>query len=129
MKMNELVFDTCILIDHLRGVNAATELIKEVKEGLTVGYVSILTEAELFAERDSEDKNNRALLVELLSLFNKIDVDETIARIAGEFKRKYDISLSDAIIAATAFTTRCKLLTQNVKDFKKVSDINVEKPY
>lgn len=127
--MDELVFDTSILVDHLRGIRNATALIEKVKEGSIVGHISILTEAELFAGRDSEDLNRRALLVELLSLFNKTDMNETIARIAGEFKRKYGISLADAIIAATAFILRSKLITQNMKDFTKIKEISAEKPY
>src|SRR5271155_605723 len=118
--MKELVFDTSILIDHLRNVQKATELIEEVREGSIIGYISILTEAELFAGKDSEDNNKRALLIELLAIFNKIEVNEGIARLAGDFKRKYNITLADAIIGATSFMTRCKLITQNIKDFKKI---------
>jgi hypothetical protein len=127
--MEELVFDTNILIDHLRGVGKATKLVENVREGLIVGYVSTLTEAELFAGKDSEDPEKRALLVELLGMFDKLGVDESIARVAGEFKRKYGVTLADAIIAATAFTIRSKLITQNMKDFKKITEIDVMKPY
>jgi predicted nucleic acid-binding protein len=127
--MDELAFDTDILIDHLRGVSAATDLVKRVEEGMIIGYILTLTEAELFASKDSEDVGKRATLTELLSLFNKVDVDEMIARIAVEFRRKYGVELADAIIAATAFTTRCKLITRNIKDFEKVCEITTEKPY
>lgn len=127
--MSELLFDTSILIDHLRQVPSATQLVNRVQEGTTVGYISILTEAELFAGKDAGDKEKMALLVELLSLFNKIDVNEGIARVAGEFRRKYSISLSDAIIGATAFMVRCKVVTQNLKDFGKIKEIESEKPY
>jgi predicted nucleic acid-binding protein len=127
--MDEYTFDTDILIDHLRGISEATALINQVKEGTIVGYISTLTEAELFAGKDSEDVGKRAILTELLSLFNKVNVDEITARIAGEFKRKYDVELSDAIIAATAFMIRCRLLTRNIKDFVKIKEITAEKPY
>lgn len=127
--MDELVFDTSILVDHLRGTRNATALIEKVKDGSIIGHISILTEAELFAGRDSEDSNRRAMLIELLSLFNKMDMNEVIARIAGEFRRKYGISLADAIIAATAFILRSRLITQNMKDFTKIKEIHAEKPY
>lgn len=127
--MKELLFDTSILIDHLRGLSEAGKLIESVKEGKIVGHISTLTEAELFAGRDSEDVNKRVLLIELLDLFNKIDMNVTIARLAGDMKRKYGVSLADAIIAATSFMTRCKLVTQNTKDFKKIKEIESEKPY
>lgn len=127
--MTELLFDTSILVDHLRGVAKATELVENVRNGRTIGYISILTEAELFAGKDSEAERKRALLVELLNLFNKIDVNQSIARVAGEFRRKYNVTLADAIIAATAFIVRCNVATQNIKDFKRIAEINAEKPY
>lgn len=127
--MEERLFDTNILVDHLRGNPKATELLERVREGGIVGYISILTEAELFAGKDAEDYRKRALLAELLSLFNKINIDEIIAKVAGEFKRRYQITLADAIIAATAFVLRCKLATKNMKDFKRIKEIAAEEPY
>ena len=127
--MSEAVFDTSVLIDHLRNVGKATELIERVRDGLIIGYVSTLTEAELFAGKDSGDDKKRALLIELLNLFNKIEVDEGVARVGGEFRRKYGVSLSDAIIAATAFMVRCGLLTQNARDFRRIREIKTEQPY
>jgi predicted nucleic acid-binding protein len=44
----KVVFDT-IIIDHLRNVKQATELVRKVKDKKIIGYVSTLTEAELFA--------------------------------------------------------------------------------
>jgi hypothetical protein len=127
--MSEAVFDTSILVDHLRDLAAATKIIECVKEGSIIGHISILTEAELFAGKDADDSNKRALLVELLNIFDKTDVNEGVARVAGEFRRKYNIALPDAIIAATAFMTRCKLLTKNLKDFKRIGEISAEEPY
>ena len=127
--MVELLFDTCVLVDHLRGVAEATKTVKMVKDGFIIGYISTLTEAELFAGKDSDDPRKRTMLIELLNIFEKLDVNESIARVAGEFKRKYGITLADAIIAATAFMLRCKVATQNIKDFKIVKEIDVEKPY
>ncbi len=127
--MDELVFDTDIIVDHLRGADKATALIEQVKTGDIIGRISTLTEAELFAGKDSEDSEKRAILSELLTLFNKSDVDGVVARIGGEFKRKYGIGSADALIAATAFTTRSKLLTRNLRDFKKVKEIIVDAPY
>ena len=52
--MEELLFDTNIIIGHLRGNPKATALLEKVREGSIVGYISTLTEAELFAGRDVE---------------------------------------------------------------------------
>lgn len=127
--MEELVFDTNILIDHLRGISKATEILEKVKDGTIVGYVSTLTVAELFAGKGAEDKNKRVLLTELLTIFNVIKIDEMIARNAGDFKRKYQVTLADAMIAATTYSLRVKLATKNTKDFKKINEITVTEPY
>ncbi len=125
----KIVFDTTILIDHLRNFAKATELIKKVKNKEIVGYISALTEAELFAGKDSENEKKRTLLSELILQFTKIYVDNEIAKKSGEFKRKYNISLGDSIIAATAFTQKSKLWTKNIGHFQKIKEIEWEDPY
>ncbi|HUB92572.1 MAG TPA: type II toxin-antitoxin system VapC family toxin [Candidatus Saccharimonadales bacterium] len=127
--MNESLFDTNIIIDHMRGLDGASDLIEKVRDGSIVGYISIITEAELFVGKEMEDEGKRAAVVELLSLFNKIDVNESIARIGGEFRRKYGLPFPDALIAATAFIQRCRILTANTKDFDKVKEVKAERPY
>jgi predicted nucleic acid-binding protein len=125
----KVVFDTTILIDHLRNVKQATELVRKVKDKEIIGYISTLTEAELFAWKDSGDEKKRLLLSELISLFIKIHIDNEISKKAGEFKRKYNVPLDDCIIAATAAIQNAKLWTKNLEDFQKIKEIEVEEPY
>lgn len=125
----KVVFDTTILVDHLRNFKRATELVRKVRNKEILGYISALTEAEIFAGKDSADENKKRLLLELISLFNKIHVDNEIAQKAGEFKRKYDVPLDDCIIAATAAVQNSKLWTKNIEDFKNIKEIDVEEPY
>ncbi len=125
----KIVFDTTILVDHLRNFNRATDLIKKVRDKEISGYISALTEAELFAGKDSADEKKRLLMSELISLFTKIDIDNEVAKKAGEFKRKYNVLLDDSIIAATAAVQRSKLWTKNFEDFKKIKEIDIDEPY
>jgi hypothetical protein len=127
--MVDVVFDTDILIDHLRGVEQARSLILKVQSGAISGYISTLTEAELFAGKDEEDEKKRVMMHALLDLFDKIDITSTIARKAGEFRRKYGIEIDDALIGATAFSLNCIVYTRNAKDFGLVKDIESENPY
>jgi predicted nucleic acid-binding protein len=127
--MSEAVFDTSILIDYLRGVSSSAPLLEKVKSGAILGYVSVLTVAEIFAGKDAENPAKREILGELLDLFSKIEVSEDVAKTAGDLRRRHGITIVDAIIAATAAGLRCGLLTQNIKDFGKVKEIAVEKPY
>ncbi len=125
----KIVFDTTILVDHLRNFNPATDLLKKVRNKEIIVYISSLTEAELFAGKDSADEKKRLLLSELISLFTKIDINNEVAKKAGEFKRKYNVLLDDSIIAATAAIQKLKLWTKNLEDFKKIKEIEVEEPY
>ncbi len=128
--MADVVFDTSIIIDHLRDFKEATKLLEQVKNGFVSGYVSTLTLAELFSGRDAENPSKRRLWEETLNLFTKIEVSEDIAKAAGEIRRRHNtVSLSDAVIAATALSLHCKLLTQDIKDFSGIAEIVAEKPY
>lgn len=127
--MTEALFDTSVLIDHLRNVAAATALIEKVKNGTINGYISVITEAEIFAGKDAEEITKKRLLDELLNLFSKVDVNSEIARTAGVFRRKYGMNLLDGIIASTASNLRCRLITKDIKDFKPIKEISVEEPY
>ncbi len=125
----KIVFDTTILVDHLRNFSRATDLIKKVRNNEIFGYISTLTEAELFAGKDSADEKKRLLLSALISVFTTIEIDSEVAKKAGEFKRKYNVLLDDSIIAATAAIQKSKLWTKNLEDFKKIKEIEVEEPY
>jgi predicted nucleic acid-binding protein len=65
-------------------------------------------------------------------LFAIIDVDEQIARKAGEYLNQYrkshGMELADALIAATAFVAGAELVTRNVDDYP-MSDVKVVVPY
>lgn len=56
-------------------------------------------------------------------------LDDTIADKTIELKRKLNIKLADAIIAATAILNNLKLLTRNVDDFKMIDEIEVINPF
>jgi len=127
--MSKAIFDTSILVDHLRGLEHATKLVKRIEGKEFFGCISALTVAELFAGKDAGTENRKLLLSGLISLFPIIDVNTEIAKQAGTFKRKYNVSLADAIIAATAFYQGSKLFTKNLKDFTKIREIEAEEPY
>ena len=127
--MIEAVVDTGILIDYLRGFGPAGDFISSARSSGLTCYISVLTEAELFAGRDGNDQAKRELLAELISRFRAVEVDSSIARKAGDIARKYGTLMSDAIIAATAESMDCRLFTKNLKDFKQITEIKVEEPY
>ncbi len=123
------VFDTTILVDHLRNVKEAKYLVQKVERGEIDGIISVITEAELLSAKRCERKEEREMIEELLKIFRKVELTNKIGKKASEFRRKYGASLLDCIIAATAFEEKCRVLTLNLKDFQKIEEIEVEKPY
>ena len=125
----EIVYDSDILIDHLRGHLPAKNVIEKVKNRKIVAYISSITEAELLAGKDLDNENKREIVEELIKKCIKIIVNNDIAQKAGEFRRRYRVEMPDAIIAATAFHQKCRLWTKNKKDFEMIKEIEVEEPY
>jgi predicted nucleic acid-binding protein len=125
----KFVFDTSILIDHLRGIRNAKILIEKVERKEIEGVISVITEAELFSSKRCSEEKEREMIEDLIKIFRKVELSNEIARIAAEFKREYGIGLLDSIIAATAFKEVCPILTLNIKDFIRIKVVEVRKPY
>lgn len=125
----KVLFDTSVLVDYLRGMEESKDVMERVRKKELDGYVSSLTEAELFAGKECEKESKREQIRALISLFTRLNVDNEICQKAGEYKRRYGLPLDDCIIAATASLLKARVFTKNVKDFTPIKDINTEEPY
>lgn len=111
------LFDTTILIAHLRGDARASELLLDaVPSG---AFVSVVSRAEVEGGMRSAERSDVARLFHGLDL---LPVTDAIARLAGrrlrEFRRSHDgIDLADYLIAATAEDRGATLVTLNVRHF------------
>ena len=114
--------DTSILIDHLRGVQAARDLLTEAvaKQRPLVG--SMLTRIEVLAGmRTKEEAKTRALL----GVLRWVPVDAALAEAAGVLANRYvsshpGIDTVDYVVAATMSAEQADLWTLNVKHFPMV---------
>lgn len=127
--MNNLVLDTDIFIDLLRGFEKAKIYFKEIEEGDCRIYFSAITETELISGKDCNKIEKKTGIIELLSQFNKVSVINEIAIKAGDFCRLYGVETADAVIAATAFFMKAGLATRNVDDYRKIKEITLRVPY
>lgn len=107
--MADYLVDTDVLIDHLRTGRGLV-----VPPALTA--YSSLTRAELHAGRSVDE----AVVDDLLSIFTELPVDRVVAEEGGRIRRRHDIGLADAIIAATAILTKRTLVTRNERDFRAI---------
>lgn len=123
------LFDTNILIDHLKGKIEATFVLQDCIHAKILLACSVITRIELLSGMRPEEEIK---LERFLAGFEKIDVTDKIARSAGIYMNKYrkshGINMADAIIAASAKHTDSKLYTLNTKHYP-MSDIKVVKPY
>jgi predicted nucleic acid-binding protein len=112
------LFDTDVLIEHLKGNRQATNLLLEAS---SVGQAacSVLTRFELLAGMRS---NERSPIRQLLDSLTNLETSMDVATRAGEWARTYrrsheGISSINYLIAATAEIHGADLLTRNAKHF------------
>jgi predicted nucleic acid-binding protein len=126
--MDKVLFDSDILIDHLRGYEPARQYLKRFEAGEAQGYLSIITVAELAAGQMRQEEEETKIQ-QLLALFTHIDLDFVIAWRGGEIRRHYQTRLADALIATTALRHNLRLATRNLQHFTPITGLQVEKPY
>lgn len=124
--MVRFIVDTDVIIDHLRGVEKAKEFLRRFEKKESNGFYSTITEAEIFSGKRMDSLDEQRKVGRLLGLMERVNVDSRIARKAGEIRRKYEVSLPDAIIAATAVIKEAKIATRNAKHYESIRGIIIE---
>lgn len=113
--MADLLIDTDVLVDHLRGQTA-------LQPGRHRVHVSVITRAELLAGTSASD-----LITNLLNPFRELAVDRDVAERAGRIRRETSLLLPDALIAATALTHRLGLVSRNERHFQQVRGLRLRR--
>ena len=120
--MNPILVDTDVIIDFLRGnVQAKKYFIANIN----IMHISGITMAELFAGvREGSEKK---ILEKVLGSIKVIHIDNDIAKMGGlykrDFRKSHNVSLADAIIAATAEIHKLSLKTFNIKHFPMIKTV------
>ena len=118
-----------ILLDSNIIIYAASDEYKSIRELIktsecccsiisqleVLGYPKITTEQTKFFEA-------------IFQLLDIIPISEEVIKKAIEYRKKFNMSVADSIIAATSKTFSCTLYTNNEKDFKNIRDIKVINP-
>lgn len=105
------LFDTCILIDYLRGIAAAqTECDRHFDRA-----ISLVSWMEVMAGSTAANEEAARLF---LRNFDVLPVTANIAEKAYPIRRARKLKLPDAIIQATAESAGRVLVTRNTRDFR-----------
>jgi predicted nucleic acid-binding protein len=113
----DLLIDTDVFIDHLRGERELLEA------GNAICY-SVVTRCELFAGPPAHEER----VGELLAPLRELAIDGAIAERAGRIRHDTGMRTPDALIAATAMLHRLTLVTRNRRDFERVGGLQVRAP-
>lgn len=120
--MEKILVDTDVVVDFLRGYNKRIKnIFQKIEKGEIEGYLTWINVIEIYSGADVEKKE--LILWELFTLFKVLSEDWQTAKLAGQLRRKYHLSLADSIIASFAIVNRLKLLTFNKKDFGRIKEI------
>jgi predicted nucleic acid-binding protein len=109
-----VVFDTCILIDYLRGVPEAQGEV----DGAENAAISVISWLEVMAGAPDGTADTSRMFLERFLL---LPLDTAIAEESVRIRRSQRLKLPDAIIAASARMTGRLLVARDEKVFDKAA--------
>lgn len=118
--------DTNAIVYYLKDDSNAVTTLRSVFAQTSPVYISAVTELELFAFTNLS-RSDELLIEDLLATLSIIPLDSRIARLAALVRRHYRVKVPDSIIAATAMFTGSTLITRNTIDFRKISNLALQK--
>ena len=125
--------DSDYVVDYLKGKEAATALLSSLEgDGLAI---SLITYGEIYEGiyfGTNQHKHEQGFL-NFLRLVVVLPISEPVmqqfAHVRGELRRTGKlIGDFDILVAATAMQHNLTLLTRNLKDFQRISDLNIYQP-
>jgi predicted nucleic acid-binding protein len=125
----KIVLDTKPLIKLFaqeEGWDAVQEILSRVEAGDIEAAVSVVTLTEIYykymKEKRADLAEARMNQLRYAVYLEKLGIDEEVAVKAGDFKGKYDVSIADAFIAATAYFEESTIISDDL-DFGKILEV------
>lgn len=117
----KVVVDSSIIIDYLRGGKKWDDFIDSVERNTQL-FLPTVVIFELFSGNSTRNRHNLQKMITFIHEFQRIDLNESIAKAAGELFRdgKIKIQAADYIIAASALEIGGAVLTLNQKHFQQI---------
>jgi len=110
------LIDTDILIDHLRGKTNISSIVGNFTDNIC--YVSVISVAEIYSFLFTQEYQ---AVDELLKIMTVINIDALMAKTAGQYRmiyyKSHNLTIPDALIAATAKINGAALITRNIRHF------------
>lgn len=90
--------------------------------------ISVITKIE-FLGWNKHTEQGYLLSKEILAEAEAIELNKIITEKAIDIKRKTNLKLGDAIIGATALEYEFILITRNIKDFQRITGVELFNPF
>lgn len=118
------MIDTCAVIKYLqesfpeKGLLLLDSILDQECQ------ISFITQIELLAWKNQQE-NSLLLLKQFIKGSKVLFINDAIINQAIEIRKKTNVKLPDAIIAATAICYNFTLISDNDKDFKKIIELGL----
>jgi len=128
-----MIFDTCFIIDLLKGYNNAVSYLERLERTSKSKIITAITIHELWRGLGILNIKEKEEIKEILQTITVLPLDLESAKASGEIERKLlgesiTIDPEDAMIAGIAIKNNQKLLTKNLKHFFRIKGLKIE-PY
>ena len=122
-----ILCDTNIIIEILKGNKRTINIIESI--GLENIAISSVTVMELyFGALNKRELNKIKKHLQALNIVHfDTGISESAIKLIERFSKSHGLQIPDAIIAATAMTSKIKLFTFNLKDFKYIDGLKLIK--
>ncbi len=122
----KIVVDSSIIIDYLRGGKKWDDFIDSASRDTQL-FLPTVVIFELFSGSSTKNGHKLQEMIAFIHEFQRIDLNESIARVAGELFRdaKIKIQAADYIIAASALDIGGIVVTLNKKHFQQITGVSI----
>lgn len=124
--MEKIVLDTNILIEILKNNTSIVSLFHQTSSNFAISSISSM---ELYY--GARDKKELQELKKFVTFFDTIELDATISTTATSlvetYAKSHNLTIPDALIAATALRYDYPLWTLNMKDFHYIDGLKLFK--
>lgn len=124
-NQNKYLFDSNVIIDYLRGDERAVNLIEKTE----LPIISVVTVGEIYQGVLNTKELQKTK--EVIKSFKVVYITESISKDAVKLVENYHLTSGlyflDALITATALENNLILLTSNIKHFRMIKGLKIEK--
>lgn len=122
-----ILCDTNVIIETLKGDEKTIKIMESI--GLENIAISSVTVMELyFGALNKRELNKIKKHLKALNIVHfDNDVSELAVNMIESYSKSHGLQIPDAIIAATALSLEIKLFTLNLKDFRYIDGLKLQK--